>query len=133
MFKIKSVVIAAIIILLLPLAALADAPGKPVVRKVLANGMTLLFQESPAEPASVCLFVKVGPARETNENYGITRLLNSVLLSIDPLGSPNPPTLRIEQAGALISAETSADYSCFRLSQSQSSFTNSAVFSSLQR
>jgi predicted Zn-dependent peptidase len=115
LIKIKLAVIAAVIMMFLPLAALADAQGKPVVKKVLANGMTALFQESSAEPASVCLFVKVGPAREANENYGITRLLNSVLLSIDPLGNPNSPTMRIEQAGALISAETSADYTCFRL------------------
>ena len=115
LFKTKTVVIISVIMFLLPLAAIAYAQDKPVEKKLLANGMTVLLQESTDEPASVCLFVKAGPAIEANENHGITRLLNSVLLSIDPLGNSNPPTMRIEQAGAIISAETSAEYSCFKL------------------
>ena len=115
MFKRKAVIIVSVVMSLLALAAIAYAQDKPVEAKLLANGMTVFFQEGMDEPASVCLFVKAGPASETNGSYGITRLLNSVLLSIDPLVNSNPPMMRIEQAGAIVSVETSAEYSCFKL------------------
>ncbi len=116
MFKNYAFIIISVIILILSSAIVTFAQDKPVERKLLANGMTVLFQEDTDEPASVCLFIKAGPASETKDNYGITRLLNNVLLSIDPLGNSNPPTMRVEQTGAILNAETSSEYSCFKLS-----------------
>ncbi|HUM15926.1 MAG TPA: pitrilysin family protein [Candidatus Nitrosotalea sp.] len=91
--------------------ALAQAP----LREILPNGVTILVRENPATPVvAVSLFVRVGSRWETEEDAGITHLLQQVMLK----GTTTRSALQIAEAaeglGGGVSASADMDFSEIR-------------------
>ena len=92
-------------------AAFASAPQ----RTRLANGLTILVRESNATPVvAVSLFVRMGSRWETEDNAGISHLLQQVMLK----GTATRSALEIaeiaEGLGGGVSASADMDYSEIR-------------------
>lgn len=79
----------------------------------LSNGLGVINSGFRGNTAAACLFVKTGSAFEPAGKSGITALLCSSLLSSNPVGNADPPSLRIERAGGKVTADVEADYTCF--------------------
>lgn len=95
------------------MANVAAAPGPQRTR--LANGLTILVRENTATPVvAVSLFVRMGSRWETEDNAGISHLLQQVMLK----GTATRSALEIaeiaEGLGGGISASADMDYSEIR-------------------
>jgi predicted Zn-dependent peptidase len=104
----------AVAIALLGMSAGA-ASGQGAQRQHLPNGLTILVRESSATPVvAVSLFVRMGSRWETDENAGISHLLQQVMLK----GTARRSALEIaetaEGQGGGISASADMDYSEIR-------------------
>jgi predicted Zn-dependent peptidase len=97
------------------------AQDKPPV-SALSNGLGVISSGFSGESAAACLFIKTGSASEPAGKSGITALLCSSILSSNPVGNANPPSLRIEQAGGKVTADVEVDYTCFTLVSPADSF-----------
>lgn len=94
---------------LLPTAAVAQ---DGVVKERLTNGLTVLVRENPAAPVvAVSLFVRVGSRWETDDNAGVTNLLQQSLVK----GTRSRSALEIadaaERIGGSIGASADSDFS----------------------
>ncbi|HEY7039930.1 MAG TPA: pitrilysin family protein [Methylomirabilota bacterium] len=91
----------------------ASAQGPP--RHRLPNGLTILVRESTATPVvAVSLFVRMGSRWETEENAGISHLLQQVMLKGTARRSALEVAETAEGLGGGISASADMDYSEIR-------------------
>ena len=88
----------------------------------LSNGLSVINSSHPGETAAACLFIKTGYGSEPADKKGITSLLCNCVLSINPVDSVNPPSMRIKRAGGKVTADVEADYTCFKLVSPADSF-----------
>ena len=109
--------------ILLSLAACGNsfAQDRPPA-SALSNGLGVISSGFSGETAAACLFIKTGSASEPAGKSGITALLCSSILSSNPAGNADPPSLRIEQAGGKVTADVEAGYTCFTLVSPAASF-----------
>jgi zinc protease len=90
------------------------AQNNPPVH-ALSDGLGVISSGFSGETAAACLLIKTGSASEPAGKRGITALLCSSILSSNPVDNPDPPSLRIEQAGGKVTADVEADYTCITL------------------
>ncbi len=88
------------------------APQDGVIKERLPNGLTVLVRENAAAPVvAVSLFVRVGSRWETDDNAGVTNLLQQLLLK----GTQRRSALEIadaaERIGGSIGASADSDFS----------------------
>ena len=105
-----------IVLLVALLAGLAPAPaaapGAPVSRARLPNGLTVLVRENPTAPVvGISLMVKMGTRWETRDNAGISNLVQLMVVR----GTPSRTGTQIVEAadamGGSIEAVGDVDYS----------------------
>src|SRR2546425_735261 len=93
---------------------------EPVVKKVLANGVTLLLKRNPALPAvTVQAYFKAGVRVETPETNGLSQLTAGLLLKGTTSRSAEDIATFFDTRGATITAESgynslSLDTACLR-------------------
>src|SRR5205814_1204741 len=77
----------------------------PPDRSVLGNGVTVLVQENPAAPVvATSVFVKVGAGQESEDNAGISNLLQQVMLK----GTMTRSALEIAEAAESLGGSVGA-------------------------
>ena len=107
-------------LLAVPVAALAVLLGACPIdaesRKTgLPNGLTVLVNENPASPlVAASLFVRVGTRWETEDDAGITTLLQQVMVKGTTSRSALEIALAAERIGGGIGASSDADFSEIR-------------------
>src|SRR5262245_55036509 len=83
------------------------AQEEPVVKRVLANGMTLLLKRNPALPTvTMQAYFKAGVRVETPETNGLSQLTAGLLLKGTTSRSAEELTTFFDTKGATISAES---------------------------
>ncbi len=88
----------------------------------LSNGLGVINSSHRGETAAACLFIKTGYASEPAGKNGITSLLCNCVLSMNPVDSASPPSLRIKRLGGKVTADVESDYTCFKLVSPADSF-----------
>ncbi len=88
----------------------------------LSSGLRLINSSHPGETAAACLFIKTGYGSEPAGKRGITSLLCNCVLSMNPVDSISPPSLRIKRLGGKVTADVESDYTCFKLVSPAGSF-----------
>lgn len=107
-----AVFIAGIATVVLLAAGLGEADS---FKARLPNGLTVLVNENPAAPlVAVSLFVRVGLRWETEDNAGITNLLQQLILKGTTSRSALEIVLAAEGIGGGIGASSDADFSEIR-------------------
>jgi predicted Zn-dependent peptidase len=117
----KFTLLALFILLSLAASGSSFAQGGPSA-PALSNGLGVISSGFSGDTAAACLFIKTGSASEPGGKSGITALLCSSVLSSNPAGNANPPSLMIERAGGKVTADVEADYTCFTLVSPAASF-----------
>jgi zinc protease len=105
--------VAAALALVSVAAGAASAAGPQRTR--LANGLTILVRENAATPVvAASLFVRMGSRWETEDNAGISHLLQQVMLKGTATRSALEIAETAEGLGGGISASADMDYSEIR-------------------
>jgi zinc protease len=89
------------------LAPTPVAPREPVVKKILANGMTLLLKRNPALPTvAMQAYFKGGVRVETSDTNGLSLLTASLLLKGTTSRSAEEIATMFDARGATVTAES---------------------------
>lgn len=95
----------------LVLAALAAPAGAEVDRRQLASGLTVLVRENRALPlVAVSLFVRAGARYETEDEAGLTNLLQQVMLKGTTTRSSLDMAETAERIGGSLGTSSDADF-----------------------
>jgi len=98
-----------------PLPA-SSRPALPLVRRVLANGLTVLVLENPvADIVAARVFLRAGSSLETAQNAGLTSLMMGLLTKGTETLSSLAIAEQVESVGASLGTDASADYSVVSL------------------
>jgi len=106
----RALVLAALLTLLVPVAAVAQTGG--ITRTRLPNGLTVLVRENPAAPVvAYSLMVKMGTRTETPDTAGISNLLQLMLVRGTEKMDGEQIAEAADRMGGSIDAYGDADYS----------------------
>ena len=95
---------------------LAQTPSEIsfISNKIIANGLTAVVKESHRAPVvAVQIWVKAGSAYETEEQAGITHLIEHMIFKGTEKRKPGELAATIESLGGTINAYTSYDYTVY--------------------
>ena len=94
--------------------AISTSTVSGLFKKVLSNGLTAVVMESHRAPVvAVQIWVKAGSAYETEEQAGITHLIEHMIFKGTEKRGPGELASIIESLGGTINAYTSYDYTVY--------------------
>ncbi|MGE4296553.1 MAG: M16 family metallopeptidase [Desulfovibrionaceae bacterium] len=101
-------------VLLMSAPAMAATQDGPTTLTTLPNGLTVLVQRDQRFPlASIRLYVHAGSAYETDDQAGISHLLEHMVFKGTATRAPGQVAGDIEGVGGYINAATSFDYTVY--------------------
>ena len=94
--------------------AMTSSSVSGLFKKILSNGLTAVVKESHRAPVvAVQIWVKAGSAYETEEQAGITHLIEHMIFKGTEKRGPGELASIIESLGGTINAYTSYDYTVY--------------------
>ncbi len=100
---------------------LQSALAVPTVRR-LANGLTIIAQQTPVDAVNLSLWLRVGSAIESDTINGMAHFLEHMIFKGTDQLSPGEFERRIEARGGVTNAATSQDYTHFYLTSAPQDF-----------